>query len=66
MFPFERPMFMREYATGTYSAFTYFITKTLLDAPLTLATTLVQYILCYFMLGLQGNFAVMVAAAWGT
>ena len=65
MFPFERPMFMREYATGTYSALSYFVVKTMLDAPLTLATTLVQYILCYFMIGLQGNFFVLVGAAWG-
>ena len=26
-FPFERPMFMREYSTGTYSATAYFLAK---------------------------------------
>ena len=35
-------MFMREYSTGTYYSWTYFITKTLLDLPPTLMQTLVQ------------------------
>ena len=65
MFPFERPMFMREYSTGTYSATSYFIIKTCIDLPLTLATCIVQYLLCYFMLDLQGSFFYMVLAAWG-
>ena len=65
MFPFERPMFMREYSTGTYSSWTYFITKTFLDAPLTLAQTLVQWGLIYPMVELQGNFGWIILASWG-
>jgi hypothetical protein len=35
-------MFMREYATGTYSAFSYFLTKSILEMPVTFAQTVVQ------------------------
>ena len=65
MFPFERPMFMREYATGTYYSWTYFITKTLLDTPLTLLQCLFQFALIYPMVELQGNFLYIVLASWG-
>jgi len=41
-FPFERPMFMREYATGTYGASAYFLTKTILELPITFVQTIVQ------------------------
>lgn len=64
-FPFERPMFMREYSTGTYHLWTYFLTKTLLDAPLTLIQTILQFAVVYPMIGFQGNFVSLVAAAWG-
>lgn len=64
-FPFERPMFLREFATGTYRATSYFLTKTFLEIPLTFVQTLVQFIICYFMINLQGNFIYIVLAAWG-
>jgi len=64
-FPYERPMFMREYSTGTYNLWTYFITKTLLDAPLTLLQALVQFAVVYPMIGFQGNFIKLVLYAWG-
>jgi len=64
-FPFERPMFMREYATGTYSAFSYFLTKSILEMPVTFAQTVVQFILCYYMINLQGSFIYIVLTAWG-
>ena len=64
-FPYERPMFMREYSTGTYGALTYFVTKTLLDAPLTFLTCVVQYAVAYPMLKLQGNFIYLVLSAFG-
>ena len=65
MFPFERPMFMREYSTGTYNSWTYFLTKTLLDTPLTLMQTLVMWGLIYPMVELQGNFLWIILASWG-
>ncbi len=65
MFPFERPMFMREYSTGTYASWTYFLTKTFLDAPLTLMQTIVSWGLIYPMVELQGNFGWIILASWG-
>eukprot|EP01006_Ploeotia_vitrea_P057305 TRINITY_DN68164_c8_g6_i1.p1 TRINITY_DN68164_c8_g6~~TRINITY_DN68164_c8_g6_i1.p1 ORF type:complete len:630 (+),score=-19.30 TRINITY_DN68164_c8_g6_i1:51-1940(+) len=64
-FPFERPMFMREYVTGTYSALAYFISKSFVELPLTLSQTIVQYILVYNMCGFQGMPVYLVLAAWG-
>lgn len=63
-FPFERPMFMREYSTGTYSAAAYAIVKTLTDMPLSLAQCLVQYAVVFPMIQFQGNFFLQVLAAW--
>lgn len=63
-FPFERPMFMREYSTGTYSAAAYAIVKTLTDMPLSLAQCLVQYAVVFPMIQFQGNFLLQVVAAW--
>jgi ABC-type multidrug transport system permease subunit len=65
MFPFERPMFMREYSTGTYGAFAYFVTKTLADLPMTFLQTIVQYVIVYFMIGFQGNFIYLALASFG-
>jgi ABC-type multidrug transport system ATPase subunit/ABC-type multidrug transport system permease subunit len=65
MFPFERPMFMREYSTGTYGATAYFITKTIADVPMTFLQTIVQYIVVYFMIGFQGNFIYLALASFG-
>jgi len=64
-FPFERPMFMREYVTGTYSAGAYFISKSIVELPLTFLQTLVQYIIVYFLVDLQGDFILMVLSGWG-
>lgn len=64
-FPFERPLFMREYSTGTYGPMAYFLSKIALELPMTFLQTLVQYILVYFMIDFQGNFIYEVLAAWG-
>ena len=64
-FPFERPMFMREYSTGSYAAFSYFISKAIAELPLAFAQIVVQYLLVYFMCGFNGNWIFMVLAAWG-
>eukprot|EP01039_Chlorochromonas_danica_P003087 gene3087-3375_t len=63
-FPFERPTFMREYATGTYGAPAYFISKLVIEAPLNFVQQIVAYLLGYFMLDLQGSFIYIVLAAW--
>jgi ABC-type multidrug transport system ATPase subunit len=64
-FPFERPLFMREYSTGTYGAMSYFLSKLFLELPLTLVQTILQYILVYYMCDFKGNFMFEVLSAWG-
>eukprot|EP01034_Spumella_vulgaris_P014612 gene14612-18667_t len=55
-FPFERPMFLREFTTGTYKAPAYFLSKLLIEVPMTFVQLMVQFIMVYYMTGLQGNF----------
>jgi ABC-type multidrug transport system permease subunit len=64
-FPFERPLFMREYSTGTYAASAYSLVKTLVDVPLTLATTALSWGIAFGLINLQGNFFIITLAAWG-
>jgi ABC-type multidrug transport system permease subunit len=63
-FPFERPMFMREYAVGTYSTVAYTLGKFLLEIPIAVMQSLVQMIIIYFMAELQGNFFVILSATF--
>ncbi len=64
-FPFERPMFLREYSTGTYGVVAYFLSKLLIEIPMSFAQSLIQFIICYFMLDLQGSFIYIVLATFG-
>jgi len=63
-FPFERPMFMREYATGTYGALAYFISKAAFELPMTMLQIIAQYIIVYYMIGFQGSWISMMVVAW--
>jgi hypothetical protein len=63
-FPMERPVFLREYTTGTYSTFAYFISKGFVELPLAFLQNLVAYILVYPLLDLQGDFWSLVSCAW--
>jgi ABC-type multidrug transport system permease subunit len=65
MFPFERPLFMREYSTGTYGPIAYFISKIVMELPLTFMQTAVQFVIVYFMVGMQGRWIYLVLASWG-
>lgn len=59
-FPFERPIFMREYSTGTYTAVAYFISKMAMELPLAFIQAILQWIIAYFMIDLQGNWILLV------
>ena len=61
-FPLERPVFLREYATGTYDSIPYFISKLLIEIPMTIVQTLVMFIIAYWLMELNGNFFYMVLA----
>lgn len=64
-FPFERPMILREYATGTYSVPAYFISKLVVEAPMTFVQFIVLYLLVYFMMDMQGDYILLVLSTWG-
>jgi len=65
-FPFERPMFMREYSTGTYSVVTYSLAKLAMEIPILFLQALVQFVIVWNMVEFQGNFILLVLAAFGT
>jgi ABC-type multidrug transport system ATPase subunit len=88
-FPFERPLLLREYVTGTCKSarhcieFTllvliltlfaciidglmaYFVSKLLVEIPLVFCQMLVQFIIAYFFIDLQGNFIFLVLICFG-
>jgi ABC-type multidrug transport system ATPase subunit len=64
LFPSERPLFVREYANGTYSAVPYFWSKLVMELPLSLMTALITFVCCYWLEALQGNFILHVITMW--
>lgn len=90
-FPYERPMFMREYSTGTCKyllrapvaarvidclspplspisldgVVPYFLSKIFLELPMTFMQSLITLLICYYMIGFQGEFMVLTAAMFG-
>ncbi|KAJ9472680.1 ABC transporter G family member 7 [Diplonema papillatum] len=60
VFPAERPVFMREYVSGTYGSIPYLLSKTVVEIPASLVQTLLQYTPVYFLVGLQANFAYLI------
>lgn len=65
-FPTEREMFVREHAAGTYSAFSYFMSKALMELPQTFLQCLLQFIIAYWLISLRGTFIYFVLTVWIT
>jgi len=63
-FPSERPVFLREYAANQYGAVAYFVAKTLVELPVIFIASLLQFLVAYWIMGLHGNFILLVLAAW--
>lgn len=63
-FPVERPIFLREYAAGSYSATAYFLSKVALELPLAFANALSTWLVLHWMIGFTGNFILLVLACW--
>ena len=55
-FPYERPVFLREYVSGSYSVIPYMASKTIVEIPMVLAQTLTGLSIAYPLIQLQGNF----------
>eukprot|EP01064_Diplonema_japonicum_P029718 TRINITY_DN4874_c0_g1_i1.p1 TRINITY_DN4874_c0_g1~~TRINITY_DN4874_c0_g1_i1.p1 ORF type:complete len:686 (+),score=102.72 TRINITY_DN4874_c0_g1_i1:51-2108(+) len=61
-FPLEKPIFIREYATGTYGSVPYFTSKLLVEVPLTILQSAVLFFTTFWIMELNGNFAYLVLA----
>ena len=59
-FPTERPVFLREHAVGTYSAFPYFLSAMFVEIPIGVIQMLLVYLVTYWVVGLAGNFIYLV------
>eukprot|EP00913_Durusdinium_trenchii_P022782 g21387.t2 len=63
-FPQERPVFLREYAAHQYGVVPYFISKTLVEMPVVLMSSLLTFAVTYFWMGLHGGFVLLVLVSW--
>jgi ABC-type multidrug transport system permease subunit len=55
---------VREYATGTYGASAYFWSKLSTELPLSFITSLLAFLITYWMLDLHGPFILHVLITW--
>eukprot|EP01065_Artemidia_motanka_P011493 TRINITY_DN161_c0_g1_i1.p1 TRINITY_DN161_c0_g1~~TRINITY_DN161_c0_g1_i1.p1 ORF type:complete len:642 (+),score=202.00 TRINITY_DN161_c0_g1_i1:96-1928(+) len=55
----ERPVFLREYAAGSYGVVPYALSKLLIEIPSVIFTILLSFSIMYFMTGLHGNFGLL-------
>jgi ABC-type multidrug transport system ATPase subunit/ABC-type multidrug transport system permease subunit len=60
LFPSERPIFLREYVTNTYSVIPYILAKTIVEVPLAFLTSLLAWLIVYWIVGFTGPLLVHV------
>jgi hypothetical protein len=63
-FPNERPVFLREYAGKQYGVVPYFISKTFVELFVVLISQVLTFVVAYPIMGLHGNFALLVIYGW--
>jgi ABC-type multidrug transport system permease subunit len=63
-FPFERPVFLREYASGMYGSVPYFLAKTIVEIFVTIITSIETYLIAYWIMDLQGNFFCLILVSF--
>eukprot|EP00300_Choanocystis_sp_HF-7_P020304 c20562_g1_i1.p1 GENE.c20562_g1_i1~~c20562_g1_i1.p1 ORF type:complete len:617 (+),score=147.92 c20562_g1_i1:63-1853(+) len=63
-FPLQRPIFLREYATGTYRSSAYFVCQATTEIILSFFQVLELVLVIYFLAGLNGNFILLVIILW--
>ena len=59
-FPLEKPVFLREYAAGTYNSVPYFASKLMVEIPMSILQSGVIILMTYFTVELQGDFLWLV------
>jgi ABC-type multidrug transport system ATPase subunit/ABC-type multidrug transport system permease subunit len=63
-FPYERPVFIREYSGGMYDVYPYFLSRSVFEIPVIAVQILISVTIAYFMTQLQGNFGIIYAGAF--
>ncbi|KAF4659897.1 hypothetical protein FOZ61_004419 [Perkinsus olseni] len=63
-FPEQRGIFLREYASNTYSTIPYMISKMMAEFPLSFVDSVVQIIITYYMMNFQGNIFYWFLTSW--
>lgn len=61
-FPFEKPVFLREYSSGMYNGTAYIMSKIIAEIPLCFLQCVWALMFGYFMIDLQGSYWGHVAA----
>jgi len=56
IFQKERPLFLREHLNQMYDLLPYFVTKNLIEVPITMFLPLLQLLLVYFVVGFRSGF----------
>eukprot|EP00924_Labyrinthula_sp_SR-Ha-C_P013400 maker-scaffold_5-snap-gene-1.57-mRNA-1 protein AED:0.26 eAED:0.26 QI:181/1/1/1/1/1/2/123/652 len=59
-FPLERGIMLREYQTGTYGSAAYLFSKVVVDTPKLFIEVLIGMCVTYPMMGMEGNFVLIV------
>ncbi|GMI21589.1 hypothetical protein TrCOL_g7401 [Triparma columacea] len=62
-FPSERPLFLREYSTGTYGLYPYVISKVAVEVPTLFLQIVFQSLCVYFLIGFQGSY-ILIILSW--
>ena len=60
----QRPIFLREYSTGTYTILPYLASKMLVEGPLLFAQCAAQALCTYWLIGFNGNFMLLTLIWW--
>jgi len=60
-FPFQRPVFVREYASGLYGTAPYVFANTVINIPMTYLTIVVQLSCVYWLMGFNANWGLLSA-----
>lgn len=63
-FPLERPIFMREYASGSYGTIPYAVSKMLIEIPFEFIRSILVILILYWLESLQGNFILLALVCW--
>ena len=63
-FPEERPVFLREFSTDHYAAFTYFLARLTMEAFVTFIQIILTVFITYLMVGFQSSFGILLAICY--